>query len=397
MNETKRIGLIGGTFDPIHVGHLAVAESARNELGLDAVVFIPAGSPPHKSTDNISLPEHRFLMTAMAVNDNSDFSVSKTELNRSGVSFTVDTVREISETSGDNAELVFIVGADTLFQVPDWKDADRLFAMCSFAVAVRPGYEDLSLDELISSLRESGCAVSLFDAPSLDISSSDLRARVRAGKSIKYLVPDAVSAYIRKNSLYVKPLKYDKTSAQVLERVKETVSPERFIHTLNVCGEAVRLAKRYGEDPERAYLAALLHDNAKGLSTSRSREMMERRGACSPELREMLSEWPKIAHAFVGAEIAARDFMVDDMEILDAVRFHTTGRAGMSLLEKIIYIADYIEPGRDFPGVERLRRLAYENIDAAMAAALRQSVEDMESCGNSIHRLSVEALDYFEK
>lgn len=156
------------------------------------------------------------------------------------------------------------------------------------------------------------------------------------------------------------------------KKLGESLKPERYVHSLGVCAEAVKLAERYGADRDKAYIAGLLHDCAKGYGKRRQRELCEEYGI---ELDEITLRCPAVIHAPLGAEIAKREYGIEDEEILKAIRVHTVGGAGMSKLDKIIYTADMIEPSRSFEGVEELRRIAYEDLDRAVAAAVAQSIE----------------------
>lgn len=201
----RRIGVLGGTFDPIHLGHLAAAEAAAEELGLERVLLVPAGQPPHRDPATVTPAEHRYRMAVLAAAGNPRFRVSRIEINRPGPSYTVDTLARLRRRLPD-ADLVFITGADAFPHVPDWRDADRLFALAEFAVVSRPGYDGGALEQALQRLAEwQRRRVHRVDAVGLDISSRELRRRVRAGRSIRYLVPDAVLAYIEHYGLYRQP------------------------------------------------------------------------------------------------------------------------------------------------------------------------------------------------
>lgn len=204
MVDTKqKIGIMGGTFDPIHIGHLVTAEAVRMEFGLDKVLFIPAGQPPHKETTTITGAHHRYFMTVMAICSNPYFCVSDMEMERQGPSYTIDTVRDLIQKYGDNAELFFITGADAIQELHTWKDVHLLFDLCHFIAAPRPGSMD-RLDEVIACFGEIGKQkIHRLSTPELEISSTDIRERVRNGQSIKYVVPESVEAYIIKEGLYI--------------------------------------------------------------------------------------------------------------------------------------------------------------------------------------------------
>jgi len=204
MSEKKRkIGIMGGTFDPIHTGHLVTAEAVRIEYALDKVLFIPAAYPPHKQNSNVTLPIHRYIMTVMATDSNDHFYVSPIELERSGLSYSIDTVRTLIEQYGDKTEFYFITGADAVQDLPTWRDIDQLLDLCYFIAATRPGCI-CSIDHVIKKLGNKGRKrIQRLPTPELEISSTDIRERVRQGRSIKYIVPESVESYILKEGLYI--------------------------------------------------------------------------------------------------------------------------------------------------------------------------------------------------
>lgn len=191
----RRLGLFGGTFDPPHVGHLALAEQARDQLGLDRVRFVPAGNPPHKQGRVRTPVAHRVAMTRLAVRGNPAFEVSTLEARRPGFSFTVDTLRALHRRHPDTA-FWLVLGADSLDDFPRWHDPGGILELAALAVAVRPGAGRRRLPRALAR------RVTWLDNAGLDVSSSELRRRVRSGRSIRYLVPDAVAAYVRRRGLY---------------------------------------------------------------------------------------------------------------------------------------------------------------------------------------------------
>lgn len=198
--KEQRIGIMGGTFDPVHYGHLVTAEAAREKYGLERVIFVPSGHPPHKDAREVTDFWHRYLMVLLAVVSNPYFEVSRMEYDRGGVTYTIDTVREFRRLYGAGTELFFITGADAILEILTWKQPEELLAMCRFIAATRPGYDLRQLNSLLGEFYQG--AVSVLEIPMLSISSSDLRRRVKTGLSIKYLVPEPVEFYIFQNGLY---------------------------------------------------------------------------------------------------------------------------------------------------------------------------------------------------
>ena len=191
----RRIGIMGGTFDPVHHGHLVAASEVQDRFSLDEVVFVPTGQPWQKADSHVSPAEDRYLMTVIATASNPRFAVSRVDIDRPGPTYTVDTLRDLSAGYGPGVELYFITGADALAAILSWKDAQQVFDLAHFVAVTRPGYE-------LSAAHLPRDTVRLVEVPAMAISSSDCRQRVAAGKPVWYLVPDGVVQYIAKRNLY---------------------------------------------------------------------------------------------------------------------------------------------------------------------------------------------------
>lgn len=194
MGEVRRFGIMGGTFDPIHLGHLVTAEQARADLDLDEMVFIPAGQPWQK--EGTTPAEHRYLMAVLATAANPSFSVSRLEIDRAGETYTVDTLRTVRKARPHD-DVYFVTGADAIVNILTWKDADEALELADFVAATRPGHD-------LATIEEQGLTdqVSILDVPALAISSSDVRDRFASGRPVRYLIPRAVEEYARKHGLY---------------------------------------------------------------------------------------------------------------------------------------------------------------------------------------------------
>lgn len=197
-----KYGIMGGTFDPIHYGHLVIANEVMFEFSLNRIYFIPTGQPPHKSSDGITSPEHRYMMTQLATMSHPCFDVSDYEVTKKGPSYTIETIRYLKKNYPD-VEWYFIAGADTILDLSTWKDPEELFKICAFIAVNRPGYGKDLLDRQIHQAKQKyGAEIHVVNAPLLKISSTDIRFRLMTNKPIKYLLPETVEAYIRKNGLY---------------------------------------------------------------------------------------------------------------------------------------------------------------------------------------------------
>ncbi len=199
-----KIGICGGTFDPIHLGHLAVAELVRSEYNLDKVLFIPSGMPPHKNLENVTAPIHRLNMVKCAVSSNPFFEAVALEVERSGYTYTVDTLKELRGLYPEGTEFYYIIGADVVMDLLSWKNAPEVFKLTNFIAVMRPGFSNEAFNERLVFLRSKyEMNISSYEIPLLDISSTFVRDRIKEKKSVKYLVDRDVEEYIIENHLYL--------------------------------------------------------------------------------------------------------------------------------------------------------------------------------------------------
>ncbi len=201
--KARRIGIMGGTFNPIHNGHLIVAEDVRGKAGLDKVLFIPSGQPPHKPGIELADAEHRFEMVRRAVSSNPCFEASRIEIDRNGTTYTVNTLMELRERYGEEAGIFFIIGADVVPELVTWRECEKVFRLCEFIAVMRPGFDETEISDTIRRLSsEKGARIHPFQSRLIDISSTDIRERCNRRHSVKYLVPESVEEYIIENGLY---------------------------------------------------------------------------------------------------------------------------------------------------------------------------------------------------
>lgn len=401
FKDCKSIAIMGGTFDPIHYGHLVTAEAVRHRFQVDKVVFIPTGRPAHKTDKEVTHNEHRYLMAVLATMRNENFEVSRLEIDRPGITYTIDTIEQLKKMCRPDVRLYFITGADAIHQIMTWKEPERLLSLCDFVAVTRPGYKKNQMFEEIGELCEKfESRIHYMEVPALAISSSDIRTRAQRGMPIQYLLPQEVEDYIHKFGLYrdqrKNEVKFMLPIEVMQEKLQSALSVKRYIHTMGVSEEAVRLAEIFGTQAEqqKAKVAGLLHDCAKDYP----KELRER--FCKEykvKLDDIMKQQTDLIHPFLGAEVAKREYKVKDEEVLNAIRYHTTGRANMSTLEKIVFIADYIEPNREkFDGLEEARRLAYLDLDMAMKFILEETIAFVKERGRLLHPLSLEALEYYK-
>lgn len=380
-----RMGIMGGTLDPVHIGHLEIAQAVRRACELDGILLLPAGDPPHKTheTDRFD----RLEMARLAARTQRGMSVSDIEIMRDGTTYTVDTLTQLHQLQPD-VEWVYIIGADTVRVLHQWRDFERVAALCEFAAVGRPGVDAAVMCQQLQMLEKNyGAKVQLLDLCGPDISSTDVRNAVAEGRSIDSMVPSEVAEYIRAKGLYLCAMPLE----DVKKALKVRLSAARFEHTMGVAETARRLAAKYGVTPGRAYLAGLLHDCAKWMRYADMVSLVEGKidDLTDAELRN-----EPVLHAPAGMLVAQRDYGVRDPEILSAIRKHTVGSGKMTPLEKLIYTADFVEPGRKpFPGLEEARRLAEIDLDAATRKCAILTRDHVISCGGIPDPRSQEIID----
>ena len=394
-----KIGIYGGSFNPPHLGHLAAAESAARYLELDRLMLIPAGIPPHKQLSaDAPAPVHRLAMTRLMgaqleLDTLIPVEVSDMELTREGKSYTSDTLRLLHERYPD-AELWLLMGTDMFLTFHLWHAPEEIMrhaGLCAFGRTERDGEEVFAPQRAFLGEKFPGCRIVTMTLPNLvEVSSTELRAGMVSGESEKMLAPQ-VYGYILREHLYGTNLDLKHlTIPQLRPLALSYLKAKRCAHVLGTAATAVKLAEKYGADAHRAEVAGLLHDCTKKLSMAEQLALCERYGIVLDELEKKAL---KLLHAKTGAALARDVFGVDD-EIYNAILWHTTGKPNMTVLEKVIYLADFIEPTRDFPGVDTLRRTVWEDLDRGLLMGLEMTVEEMQEMGSPIHVNTLTARDY---
>lgn len=391
-----KIGIYGGTFNPIHMGHISAARFAVDYLGLDQLCLIPTGIPPHKQlASDAPSPEHRLAMAQLAAEAiGPQARASAVELHRQGRSYTIDTLRELKkEHQGDR--LYLLMGADMFLAFQNWHSPGEIAGLCTLCAF---GRSEADTEELFAVQRDYlhrtfGAEVVTLVLPHItDISSTCLRGSLERGGGREYLDP-AVYGYILRKGLYgvrsdLKRLGLEDLRCAALSML----SRRRVPHVLGTEETAASLARRWGADEMSARRAALLHDCTKKCGREQHLAICRQYGI---RLDEEEQREEKLLHALTGAALAEHVFGLTAEEV-GAVRWHTTGRAGMTVLEKILYLADYIEPTRDFCDLREIRTLAYEDLDRAVLMGLEMSIREREAQGAKVHVNSVYARDHLK-
>ena len=379
-----KIGIFGGTFNPPHIGHIKSAEKAAQALGLDRLIVIPAANPPHKQVQQGTPPaEMRYDMARLAFAGVREAYVSDIEIADRRLKYTVDTLRYIMHDF-PGGKFYLLVGTDMYLSLESWKDAETLIKAVTPAVFSRNSSDNTLISEHASVLREKyGVETVIIENDAVDISSSQLREMLPDREGLRY-IPDTIYAYIIKNRLYGAKPDWD----WLRGRAYSMLDPARIPHVAGCEAEALLLAARWSVDADDAREAAILHDITKKLTPEENLKVLAEHEV---GIKSFKPGEEKLLHSKTGAVLAENEFGVTK-EVADAIMWHTTGRPGMSTLEKIIYLADYIEPTRDIEGVDDLRESAYCDLDGAVIMGLEMSISDMRERGIAPNRVTFDAL-----
>ncbi len=373
-----KIGIFGGTFDPVHNQHVRMAATAVRELGLDRLIVMPAGCPPHKD-EGVTDARRRLEMARLAFKGLARTEICEDEIRSPEPSFTYVTLERLRERYPDDS-LYLVIGGDSMREIFRWRCPERIAAAACLAVVERRGW--LSSRAAAAAFRKKlGGRTEYISDRGEHVSSTEVKILTEFGLPIADIVPPAVEAYIRKEELYTEMRDF-------VSELKRYLTERRYRHTAYVAVEAVSLAKQVGVDPEKAFLAAALHDVAKKLSVEQLQELGYLPDPAIPE---------PVIHAFAGAYMAEHVFGVEDPEIIDAIRYHTTGRPAMSQLEKVIYVADCIEKTRDYEGVGSFRRAVYRDFESGFLCCMKGTIEllDKSAGRQRVSKLTQEAYAYY--
>lgn len=404
------IGLLGGAFDPWHYGHESLVKGALESGIVDAVIVIPSGRNPFKQGRVMSAAPYRFFMVKNAVE--VDFAgknvfVSDIEMMYSGTSFTLTTIKEITKTpyiraflkangikdkkAEENHEFFWITGSDVLPSFDKWHEADKIVKLAGLMVADRPG-DGVDIDEQTARLEEVfgfRPDIRKFAIEGVEAASSSMKKEADYDKS-----PESVKGFIKLHDLYNPAKSLDLVSDEAASdfyefsiKLYRCLGEKRLLHTINTGLLSLYYANKYDKTlNERALIAGLLHDCAKELDESKQREMAYENSG------DLFTD-KKLLHSPAGAVMAAKEFGVNDPGILDAITYHTTGRGNMTLLDKIVYLADKLEPSRTYADLSRDRLIAEEDLDEAVRLCVLRVKKKFESKGLPIHPLTVDFMN----
>lgn len=372
----KNVGLFGGSFNPIHQEHIKIALSGVKELSLDKLFIIPTHIAPHKQGEEVISGEHRLNMLKLAFKGYENIEPCDYELKSEGISYTYLTITHFKKLY-PSSKLYLFMGSDMLENFPTWRNPEFITKNAQLVLIERKG-ENLKNETLIKKVKDLfNHEVLLLKVFGTNVSSTEIRIRKMLNLSLEGLVTKEVENYIKNNDLY--------SGNKYYSYIKNNLPEKRRVHTLGVILTALKIAKKLNVDKQKVEISALLHDLAKYVEVDDITKY------------DVPKSCPKeVMHQYVGAHIAKNVLNIEDEEILSAIKYHTSGRSGMTLLEKIIYTADIIEPSRKFLGVEQLREAVEKDFEKGFLTCVSEILEFLKQSGGEIYPLSIEACEYYK-
>jgi nicotinate-nucleotide adenylyltransferase len=381
-----RLGIFGGSFNPVHLGHISLAEKALSELKLDRVVFIPAYRSPFKlDADGMETSaKDRIDMLNASIASDSRFSVDNCEIRREGVSYTINTLEDIIERYLPEGKPALIIGDDLAAEFPKWRESEKILKLADIAIGRR----------INSKVVEYPFAHNIIENEVMSISSQELRQRINEGGDWQTLIPSEAGAIIENRQLYgfTGNVRENTVSDGIIPRIetaaREALSTERFLHSRNTAIHAFDLCRRFGLDPMDGYLAGVAHDLAKQIDNKQMLKIVKSAGM---EISGLEKEKPNLLHGKAAAVLLRECFSVHNEDVLEAVTYHTSGRENMGSLAKIIYIADKTESSRNIDPSLR-KKCREEALDNILLAVIELMIVKLQAKGADLSKDTVMLL-----
>ena len=393
MEERIKMGVLGGTFDPIHIGHLYMASEVLRQFDLDRIIFVPYSNPFIKQP--VANLFQRYKFVELAIRDNENFRLATYEFCEGYGDYTIFTMNRFVEKNPD-FDFYYIVGCDAFENIRNWKHWEDLLAKHKFIVTTRPGYDINNSKKIVEGM---GTDLNFAEILDIGISSSYIRKALFKDKEVTYLVPDNVLKYIEDNRIY------EGIQNSIMNKLSVNLSRLRYEHSLSVRDECINLARHHDlpkneGDWYKYLIAGLLHDCAKNycdeMPFSHLSENYKFR--MDRELDPFFKDAPWLAHSYYGVLVAMDEYEIFDTDVLNAIECHTFAKADMTNLDKVLYIADFIEKKRpETPVRTRARELAYEDLNEAMKYILKETIKKREERGQPVYYKSKEALEFLER
>ncbi len=387
-----KIGILGGTFDPIHNAHVEIAENAYKQFGLDKVWIMPTPCPPHKDKTNITPVEDRVNMINLAIEKINGLEFCDFELHREEPVYSADTLTELKEKYPDD-KFYFIIGSDSLESFASWNKPEVIVDKAQLLVVKRGEKDsDLDFEKLVAELEDKfEIMIPCIVMDEMYESSTEIRT---GEQSLEHSVPEKVYQYILEHNLYQDNVNEAWSVSKILDDLRDRLNEHRYEHTIGVADTAVKMAEAFNVNPNQAYLAGILHDCAKYFDDT---ELLAICAENDVKVTQIEQKKPFLLHSVVGEIVAKQRYHITDEEVLSAIRWHTTGKANMSDLEKIIFAADYIEPNRTgLPKLDYLREISTKDLDLLVKCILENMMEYLKSTGEEIEEHTLEAYNYYK-
>ena len=372
-----KIGVYGGSFDPVHKDHIAICECFANALSLDEVLVVPTKLSPFKSSSGAS-GIHRLNMLKIACKNNKKLKPCSIELELEGKSYTYRTIQVLRERY-PTAKMYFLLGADSLRSFPNWLNPDKIVEQCEIVVAGRLG-EDMqgAINAFEERFNKKPIALEVLGS----IASSYVRELLNLDVNCDKYLPSGVYEYIKQNSLYC--------GDRFCEYLKNNLKTERLKHVGGVAYLSAYYTKKIGESADKAHIAGLLHDVAKYKNYKNYPEFCFLDGFDE-------KAYPQIIHQFLGAHVAEKELGITDEEVLDAIRWHTTGCANMTNLQKIVFVADLLEPSRNYEEVDFLRGECEKDFERGFRLCVKRLIAYLERSGQAVHHYTLQANKFYNE
>lgn len=376
------IAIYGGTFNPVHIGHTNLVDCFIKKLNFDRVIVIPTNIPPHKQVQITADGKTRFEMCKAAF-EGEKIEISDIELNRPEKSYSIDTLTSLKQLYPDD-ELFFLMGSDMFLSLESWYRYDDLKKLTTFCAAARNSEDRKLLEKHALKLEQNGAKTVVVDIDVVDISSARIREKIMFGEPFADFLPEKVQKIVAEKNLY--------SFEQAVEFCKNAIRPRlndsRYNHSLCVAKSAGELADKYGANHNKAYLAGILHDITKQTSEEEQLQLIEKFDIlCEDTQMDSKALW----HAVTGAAYVKNILKFTDEDFLNSIRYHTTSRKGASLLEDVVYIADFISEDRDYPDVDVMREKSQRSLAEAKEYGLAYTIADNTQKGRRVGANTIEA------
>lgn len=383
-----RIGIFGGTFNPVHKGHISIAKQMKESCNLDKVLVIPVSFPPHKAAVSLASNKQRYDMCKLAFKGDSAFEVTSLELERGGQSYTIETLRELKKLY-PNDTFYLILGSDMIYHFDLWKDYKKILKEAILLTGARDKEDVKKMEEKAEEFKLLGGDVRVVPIKVQPASSTKIRMMLFQNLDVSEYLDNAVEEYIFSNKVYL-----NGGAKAMIEEVRQIdklkLTEIRYFHTECVAKQARLLARQHGADEDIACLCGYLHDIMKCLPKQELLHYLNRNGILLSDIEKKI---PAAWHSIAGALYCEQELGIENKEIIDAVRYHTTGRKDMTLMEKIVFIADATGEDRDYKGVGKIRKESFKDLDRAMWSCLSHNISFLAKVGRLIHPESIEAYN----